>query len=178
MNYGLYVWEVISYTLITITSSLVYTYFKYQEENSIKRLFIPKNDSIWERIKVLLSSYIIIKLVELIFVGLNPNILFGDLISLIVMSIINPVVFILIFNNTKYDIIIQNIVTNIICIIVGLIASLLILSIPNLPTFIGFISIIGNLIFIIFYIVATYFQTDDLIFLDPVNKKNKLKKDI
>ena len=177
MNYGLYIWQVVTYTLITIISSLIYTYFKYQEKNKFKRLFVPKNDSIWERLKVLLSSYFIIKLVEILVIGLNPNMVFANFISLIVLSISNPIIFILIFNNTKYDIIIQNIITNICSILVGLVTSILILSISNLPIGISYISILGIIIYIAFYIIATYFQTDDLIFLDPNSKKNKLKKD-
>ena len=177
MNYVLYVWQVVTYTFITIISSLIYIYFKYQEKNKIKRLFVPKNDSIWERLKVLLSVSFIIKIIEMLIIGLNPNLLFADFISLIVMSITNPIIFILIFKNTKYDIIIQNIITNISSILIALIVSILIISIPNLPMFISYISLLGMLIFLVFFIVATYFQTDDLIFLDPNSKKNKLKKD-
>lgn len=177
MNYGLYVWEVITYTLITIVSSLIYIYFKYQDKNKIKRLFVPKNDSIWERLKVLLSSFFVIKLIEVLSAGFNSNVLFSIFISIIIISISNPIIFTLIFSNSKYDIIIQNIITNIISILIGLITSILIISIQNLSAVVSYISILGILIFIIFFIVATYFQTDDLIFLDPNSKKNKLKKD-
>ena len=75
MSYELYIWEIITYTLITILSSLNYIYFKYQEKNKFKRLFVPKNDSIWERLKVLLSSFIVVKLLEIILVGFNSNVL-------------------------------------------------------------------------------------------------------
>ncbi len=177
MNYSLYVWEIIVHTLVTIISSLVYLYSKYQEKNKFKRLFIPKNDSVWERLKVVLSIFMIIKLIEIICVGFNSNMLFATFISLVMICISNPIIFILVYSNTKHDILVQNIITNIGSIIVSLLLSIFIISVTSLPVFISYISILGIIIFLIFYIVATYFQTDDIIFLDPNSKKNKLKKD-
>lgn len=177
MGYSLYVWEIISYILVTILSSLIYIYFKYQEKNKIKRLFVPKNDSIWERLKVLLSAFLVVKLIELIFVNFNSNLLFSTFISIIIMAVVNLMTFSIVYSTTKYDMIIQNIITNIVSIIVSLVFSILIIGISDLPIFISYISGFGIFIFLIFYVVATYFQTDDIIFLDPNSKKNKLKKD-
>lgn len=177
MSYELYIWEIITYTLITILSSLNYVYFKYQEKNKFKRLFVPKNDSIWERLKVLLSSFIVVKLLEIILVGFNSNVLFATFISIIIMSVVNLIAFTIIYMVTKYDMIIQNIITNITSILSGLLVSIIVVGANNLPTSISYISIFGLLIFLFFYVVATYFQTDDIIFIDPNSKKNKLKKD-
>ena len=93
------------------------------------------------------------------------------------MSVVNLIAFTIIYMVTKYDMIIQNIITNITSILSGLLVSIIVVGANNLPTSISYISIFGLLIFLFFYVVATYFQTDDIIFIDPNSKKNKLKKD-
>ena len=52
MNYDIFVWEMVNFTLVSLFSSIIYMYFEYQDSNKLFKLFIPKNDSIWERAKV------------------------------------------------------------------------------------------------------------------------------
>jgi len=46
-----------------------------------------------------------------------------------------------------------------------------------LPDAIIYISALGILLIVMFYICATFFQTDDLLFVDPITRRKNLKQD-
>lgn len=177
MNYSIFVWEMINFVLVSLFSSIIYMYFEYQDSNKIYKLFIPKNDSIWERIKVLLTPTLLVMLIEILLINVTPNFIFAKLISIIIMTITNPLIFILYFKFSKWDMMINNVLTTVTCALIGLITSVLILNLPMLSDGIIYISIVGIIMIIAFYIIATFYQTNDFIFIDPVTKKINLKKD-
>ena len=178
MDYSIFIWEIITFVLISLISSMIYLKFDYQDSNSLYKLFVPKNDSIWERIKVLIAPALFLMIIECLFVDLIPNFMFAKLVSLIVMALANPLFFILYFSFSKWDMIVINVLTCISSALIGLLISIWVLSIPLLADAIIYISAIGILLIIVFYICATFFQTDDMIFMDPITKKGTLKKDI
>ena len=177
MNYSMYIWEIIAFVMISIISSLIYFYCDYQDSNNFYKLFIPKNDSIWERVKVVIAPALLMIIIECLLIDVNSNFMFAKLISLIVMSLVNPLFFILYFSFSKRDMLEINVLTSISSALIGLVVSLLILTIPTLSDLIIYISVLGIILTIIFYVYATYFQTDDLIFVDPITKRKTLKKD-
>jgi len=178
MDYGIFIWEIISFVLISLISSMIYLKFEYQDTNNLYKLFVPKNDSLWERIKVLIATTLLIMLIECLLVEINPNFMFAKLVSLIVMSLSNPLFFILYFSFSTWDMIVINVLTTISSALMGLLVSIWVLSIPILPDAIIYISAVGVMLIVIFYICATFFQTDDMIFVDPITKRKTLKKDI
>lgn len=177
MDYSIFIWEVITFIIISIISSLIYLYCDYQDSNNIYKLFIPKNDSLWERVKVLIAPTLLMIIIECLLVNISPNLIFAKLISLIIMALVNPLFFVLYFKFSKWDMIIINILTTISSAIIGLLVSLLILNISILPDMIIYISALGIMLIVVFYICATFFQTDDFIFVDPITKRKTLKKD-
>ena len=100
-----------------------------------------------------------------------------SLLSIVTMSLANPLIFILLFNFSKWDMVVINILTTIGSAVIGLLVSIMILNIPLLPDPIIFISMAGIIVIVVFYLFATFCQTDDFMFLDPVTKKITLKKD-
>ena len=177
MDYSIFIWEIITFVMISIISSLIYFYCDYQDSNNLYKLFIPKNDSLWERVKVVIAPTLLMIIIECLLIDINANFMFAKLISLIVIALVNPLFFILYFSFSKRDMLEINVLTSISSAFVGLIVSLLILTIPALSDIIIYISLIGIILTIIFYVYATYFQTDDLIFVDPITKRRTLKKD-
>lgn len=177
MNYSIFIWEIVTFVLISLVSSIIYLKFDYQDSNNFYKLFVPKNDSLWERIKVLIAPTLLIMLLECLLIDVNPNFMFAKLVSLIIMSLVNPLFFILYFSFSKWDMIVINVLTTISSALIGLLVSVWILSIPLLPDAIIYISAIGIIMIIIFYICATFFQTDDIFFMDPITKRKTLKKD-
>lgn len=177
MNYDIFIWEIVSFVSICIISSIIYMYFEYQDSNKFYKLFVPKNDSIWERIKVLLAPTLLLILIEMLLVNVTPNFMFAKLISIVAMVMVNPLLFIIYFNFSKWDMVVINVLTTISSALIGLLVSVLVLNIPTLPDPIIYISIVGIIMIIAFYLIATFFQTNDFIFLDPVTKKINLKKE-
>lgn len=177
MDYSIFIWEIITFVLICLISSMIYLKFDYQDTNNLYKLFVPKNDSLWERIKVLIAPTLLITLIECLLIDLTPNFMFAKLVSLIIMSISNPLFFILFFSFSKWDMIVINVLTTISSALTGLLISVWILNIPMLSNAIIYISAIGIIMIIMFYICATFFQTDDILFVDPITKRKTLKKD-
>jgi len=177
MNYDIFIWEIVSFIAICIISTIIYIQFEYQDSNNFYKLFVPKNDSIWERIKVLLAPTLIFILLEILLVNITPNFMFAKLISIISMVMVNPLIFIVSFKFSKWDMIVINIFTSVTSALMGLLTSSIILNISTLPQPIIFISMVGIVMIIAFYFIATFFQTDDFIFIDPVTKKINLKKE-
>jgi len=177
MDYSIFIWEIITFVLISVISSMIYMKFDYQDSNNLYKLFVPKNDSLWERIKVLIAPALLMMLIECLLVEIIPNFMFAKLVSLIVMALVNPLFFILYFSFSKWDMIVINVLTTISSALMGLLVSIWVLGIPLLPDSIIYISAIGIILIIIFYICATFFQTDDMIFMDPITKRKTLKKD-
>lgn len=178
MDYSIFIWEIVAFVLISLISSVIYLYCDYQDSNNLYKLFIPKNDSLWERIKVLIAPTILIMLFECLIIEINSNFMFAKLISLVVMVLVNPLFFVLYFRFSKWDMIVINVLTTISSSLIGLLISIMLLSIPSLPTAITYISAIGIIMIVMFYICATFFQSEDIIFVDPITKKINLKKDI
>lgn len=177
MNYSIFMWEIVSFIFVSLFSTIVYLYFDYQESNKFYKLFIPKNDSIWERIKVLLAPTLLIMVFEILLVDLTPNFMFSKLISIIIMVITNPLLFVINFKFSKWDMLINNVLTTVSCALIGLIISTLLLNLPELSDGIIYISTVGIVMVIAFYIIATFYQTNDFIFIDPITKKSNVKKD-
>lgn len=177
MDYSIFIWEIITFVLICVISSMIYLKFDYQDSNNLYKLFVPKNDSIWERIKVLIAPTLLLMVIECLLVELSSNFMFAKLVSLIVMALVNPLFFILYFSFSKWDMIVINVLTSISSALMGLLVSIWVLSIPLLADPIIYISAIGVILVIIFYICATFFQTDDMLFVDPITKRKTLKKD-
>ena len=177
MDYSIFIWEIIIFVLICLISSMIYLNFDYQDTNNFYKLFVPKNDSLWERIKVLIGPSLLMMLLECLLVEISPNFMFSKLISLIVMTLVNPLFFIVYFSFSKWDMIVINVLSTISSALMGLFVSIWVLSISILPDAIIYISAVGIILIIIFYICATFFQTDDMIFMDPITKRKTLKKD-
>ena len=177
MNYDIFIWEIVSFVSICIISSIIYMYFEYQDSNKFYKLYKKKNDSIWERIKVLLAPTLLLILIEMLLVNVTPNFMFAKLISIVAMVMVNPLLFIIYFNFSKWDMVVINVLTTISSALIGLLVSVLVLNIPTLPDPIIYISMVGIIMIIAFYLIATFFQTNDFIFLDPVTKKINLKKE-
>ena len=177
MDYSIYIWEIVTFVLISLLSSIIYLRFEYQDSNSFYKLFVPKNDSLWERVKVLIAPTLLIMTIECLLIEVSPNFMFAKLLSLLIMILVNPLFFILYFSFSKWDMIVINVLTTTSSALIGLLVSVWILSVPILAEGIIYISAIGILMIIVFYVCATFFQTDDIIFMDPITKKRTLKKD-
>ena len=175
MNYAFLIFDICIILIIGITNIYIYSRLSYKD-NLLNKLFIHKNDSIWEHIKTLFTPILIITLFE-ILLGVGSNFVLGKLLSLVLMALINPIVFLLLFNHSTWDMIKINITNIVITLLIGIIPMILMTSLIELNSFVYIISIIGLVLILIFYITATFFPTNDFIFIDPETKKVKIKKD-
>ncbi len=177
MNYRLLVIEAIALIITGGVSSLIYLYGTYSNKRLIDKLFVPKNDSIWEHVKMVLAPILILLLIQVLFGAVTANFLFAKLLSTIFIIIFIPIVFWALYMFSTWDMIKMNITAGLIGLLIGLLIFLLLINISPLPNFVGIISSVGLILILTFYVIATFYPTNDFIFLDPETKKAKIKKD-
>lgn len=78
---------------ITVIGSLLHFTYEWSHENKIVAIFSAVNESTWEHIKLALSGIFACTLVDIWFLGNNPNYWFARSLSFLVPVIVIPVLF-------------------------------------------------------------------------------------
>src|SRR5574344_2891478 len=88
--------KIISSTLIFLISFLVHNLYKWST-NSLTLIFSPVNESIWEHMKMIFTSYILFLIIKYLYYkikNINTNtIVFNELI----LSLINIIIFLILY---------------------------------------------------------------------------------
>lgn len=78
---------------VTIIGSILHFTYEWSHENKIVAIFSAVNESTWEHIKLALSGIFVCTLVDIWFLGDNPNYWFARSLSFLVPVIVIPVLF-------------------------------------------------------------------------------------
>ena len=78
---------------ITPIGSLLHFTYKWSHENKIVAIFSAVNESTWEHIKLALSGIFACTLVDIWFLGSNPNYWFARSLSFVMPVIVIPILF-------------------------------------------------------------------------------------
>lgn len=141
--------------------------------NSLFSIFLPVNESIWEHMKIIYTSYIIYGIIDYFFLIKN-NIKFNNfLLQLFIIPIIGIILYLIIFIPV-YNIIGENMILSIglliIIIIIEQILSYYILKKHNIK-YQNIIGIIGIIVVYIIFGYLTYKPIENYIFFDKKASK-------
>lgn len=173
---------------VSIIGSLLHFVYEWSNKNKFVGIFAAVNESTWEHVKLALSGIFICTLVDVWWLGSNPNYWLARSVSFVVPVVVIPLIFYSYTKLTGKPILPVDIGTFIIASFLSALAFVLILQAPAVGEVGGIVSIFISVIIIAMYLLLTRFPLHDLLFRDPRNnkygyaafsplkKKNKSKK--
>lgn len=165
--------KIISTILVIALSFLVHSIYDIFP-NIITSLFFPVNESIWEHMKMIYVSYLIVYIIELIIISKN-NLKINNKKASVVISILFNIIFYLIIYIPIYNLIgFNEIITiglYITTIIITEILSYKVITSKNNYSFLNKYAYTILLIILLIFIYLTYFPIKNEIFIDKQNKK-------
>ncbi len=169
MNIGL---VIICETLVTtIVGSLLHFTYQWSKENKIVGIFAAVNESTWEHVKLALSGILLCTLVDIWFLGDNPNYWLARSLSLLAPVIIIPVLFYGYQGFTKKSILPLDIGCFVIASLVSSLVFVYILQQPPVSSTGGIVGMLFGLIIMVMYLLLTVFPPHTWLFRDPVDGK-------
>lgn len=161
----------IAIIFIALVGTLSHFLYEISGHNKVVGLFAAVNESTWEHIKIALTPIFLFSLYDYFVYGNLDNYAFAKACSLVFIIIVIPILFYGYTSVTKKDFLPVDIVIFYLSIIGSQYIFYYILGLDGFPFIFKYLSII--LIFLIFgfYMVATIFPFEGLIFKDPISKK-------
>lgn len=142
--------------------------------NVLFSIFFPVNESIFEHMKLISSSYIIYSFIELLILR-KENIKFNNYIFNIAISIVsNILIFLILFLPIYYKIGENFVITIILLFISIIITQFISFKILSSKTNYLYLNVISLILIIIIYIIFGYLTYNPIIcdfFFDPLNEK-------
>lgn len=164
-----------SIIIISIVGTISHFLYDLSGHNKIIGLFTAVNESTWEHIKIALTPTILCGLYDGYIFGGNLNYFPAKLCSLLVITIVIPLIFYstkIIFNK---DITLINISSFYIAIILGQLTFYKIIELNAFDFIYRYISCVGLFIFFGCYLLLTLLPLENFIFKDPISKKYGFK---
>ena len=161
----------ISIIVISLVGTLAHFLYDISGHNKIVGLFTAVNESTWEHIKIALTPTFIWSLIDGYKYGLNPNYYPAKICSLLVITIVIPIIFYSYRFLFKKDIVIINISSFYIAIILSQIVFNYILKLNGFNYIYQYISCVSLFIFFGCYLLLTLLPLEIFIFKDPITKK-------
>ena len=85
--------ELYGFIFIVVLGTLAHFIYDWSNHNKYLALLVAVNESVWEHMKLIVFPSLIWLLVEIPFIGSNPNFMMAKLVSLLTMFVFIPVVF-------------------------------------------------------------------------------------
>lgn len=165
-NWWIFIIETLAITLI---GSLLHFTYGWSRQNKFVAIFSAVNESTWEHIKLALSGIFVCMLVDIWFLGDNPNYWLARSLSFIAPAIVIPILF------YGYQVFIKHTIlpVDIAIFVVAAAASsgifIAALSWPALGTIGGVISLVVSVVIIAAYLLLTRFPLHGVfLFEDPI----------
>ncbi len=160
-----------SIIIISIVGTLAHFLYDFTNHNKIIGLFAAVNESTWEHIKIALTPTLLWGLYDGFVYGDTPNYFPAKLISLLVMTLVIPLIFYLQKIIFKKDFVIVNILSFYVAIFLGQFAFYKIID--ALPYDYIYIYLSCVLLFIFFgcYLLLTLLPLKNFLFKDPLTNK-------
>ena len=163
------------FLFISLLGTILHFVYDWSNHNKYVGVFSAVNESVWEHMKLVVFPSLIWLLIEIPFIGDNPNFILAKSISLIVMTIFIPTAFYLL----KYLFVKLPFVIDILIFYVavgfGQYLSYIILNIPKVSSVYNYISLIIMIIIYGYFLIATIIPGKGEIYVDPMSKKSGIK---
>ncbi len=161
---------------VTIIGSLLHFTYDWSGQKKWVALFAAVNESTWEHIKLALSGVFCCMLVDVWFLGDNPNYWLARSVSFIAPVVVIPLIFYGYTSFTRRAILPVDIASFAVAAFISSALFVWILESPPIGWVSGFISGIISLIILTSYLLLTYFPIkNNLLFEDPITHKYGLK---
>lgn len=157
---------------ITMIGSLLHFTYQWAGEKKLVGIFAAVNESTWEHIKLALSGIFCCTLVDVWFVGDNPNYWLAKSISFLVPIIVIPIIFYSYTSFTTRAVLPVDIASFAVTAFLSALAFVWVLDLPAVGMVGEIISMILSLVIIAAYLLLTLFPIrHNLLFEDPVTHK-------
>ena len=161
----------LGFIIISVVGTLAHFVYEWSHHNKIIGLFAAVNESTWEHIKIALTPSFLWCLYDGLIYGLEPNYFLAKLASLLVIVLIISTFFYSYKLLTKKPVIFIDIVTFYIAIFLSQLTFYSILTIPEIPKFLQYLSCLGLFVFFGAYMTLTLAPLKHALFKDPINGK-------
>lgn len=157
MNHSLFLWETTGTIVIFLLGSFIHFGYELTNKINIFTAIFAVNESVWEHSKLTFWAPLIYALIEYFFIGnLYPNFFISKTLSAIITTIAMISLFYTYCGITGHHSLIVDLIIYEISIIIGLIISYKINTIPQLPYFFNKASIFLIVISIIIFYIFSY----------------------
>lgn len=158
--------------VITIIGSLLHFTYQWTGEKKLVGIFAAVNESTWEHIKLALSGVFCCTLVDVWFLGSNPNYWLAKSVSFLVPIIVIPIIFYSYTSFTARAVLPVDIASFAVTAFLSALAFVWILDLPAVGMVGEIISMILSIVIIAAYLLLTLFPIrHNLLFEDPVTHK-------
>lgn len=167
--------EFYGFLFISILGTILHFTYEWSNHNKYVSLFSAVNESAWEHMKLLVFPSLVWMLIEVPFIGNNPNFLTAKAVSLVIMVSLIPFMFYLFKYLFKKSILIVDILIFYIAVGIGQYLSYLILNIDKLPSFLNYLSLLIMIFLYGYFLIATFLPGNSPVYIDPITKKKGIK---
>lgn len=148
------------------------SHFLYDlSNNKYAAVLFAVNESVWEHMKLVVFPSLVWLIIEIPFIGDNPNFILAKFVSLITMLVLIPILYYFYIWIFKKHNVIFSIFEFIFSIFVGQFLSYLVLKIDLVGKIYNNISLIFLILIYSYFLVATLIPGNSDIFIDPITKK-------
>lgn len=167
------IWLIIIIETIAISTigSLLHFAYEWSHQNKFVGIFAAVNESTWEHVKLALSGMICCMLVDIWFLGDNPNYWLARSVAFVIPVIVIPAIFYGYQVLTKRPILFIDISSFIVAAFLSAVAFAYILQLPPVSGLGGVMSVVAGITILVVYLMSTRFPMRNFLFRDPRNNR-------
>ena len=160
-----------SIIIISIVGTLAHFLYDISNHNKIIGLFAAVNESTWEHIKIAITPTLLWALYDGYIYGSNPNYFTAKIASLLIITIVIPLIFYSQKLLLKKDYVLINVLSFYIAIFLGQLSFYKIIKLSPLDYVYSYISCVALFIFFACYLLLTLLPLKTFLFKDPITNK-------
>lgn len=155
--------------IVTLVGSLFHFTYEWSGKNKFVAVFSAVNESTWEHVKLALSGMFACTLVDVWWLGSNPNYWLARSMSFLVPIVVLPIIFYGYTSFTKHSILAIDILSFAVAAFLATLLFVMILDAPAVGAMGGVISVIVSVIVLSLYLLWTRFPLHhNFLFKDPI----------
>lgn len=166
---NLWIVLIIESVAVALIGCALHFAYELSGENKIVGIFAAVNESTWEHVKLALSGIFVCTLVDVWFLGDNPNYWLARSASFVVPVVVIPLIF---YSYTKFTgkpILSVDIGSFLVTAFLGTLVFIMILQMPAVGEAGGYISMAVSVVIMAMYLSFTRFPLRNFLFQDPIN---------
>ena len=167
--YKVFIWELLGSLLISIAGCLLHFVYDWSKEYRPLALISAVNESTWEHLKIAFWPALIYSILEYLPISkITNNFIISKAACLLVIPILIIILFYSYTSIIGHNLLIADIPIFVLSICLGQIISFKLLTMPQLPSLLTYLSLFIIVILIIQFSLFTFFPPKSLFFKDPV----------